>query len=224
MRSVGRLVRVVLVLLLLAAAAVAWHRPLLRAAGRCLLVDDGPAPADAIVVLSGSFPDRILHGVDLYTRGFAPLLLTTREPEVPGLGELRARGLSVPERYQQTLTVAEQLGVPRDAIATVEERSGSTIEELSAVVRELRRRRVRSVLLVTSKTHGRRAALTFRALDRGAVGVRICPTPYDPFPADDWWRDRAFARRLVTEYAKLAYFQLVDRWRAQAIGEEGGAP
>ena len=200
------------------------RQPLLRTMGRYLVVEDPPANVDAIVVLSGSIPDRILHGVDLYKAGRAPLMFLTREPESPGLKELRARGLNIPEQADLNLTIARQLGVPQSAIAMVEQRTGSTIGEASALLPELRRRQVHSILLVTSKTHARRAALIFHVLDRGTIRVLSSPTPYDPFSPDDWWQHRVIARRVVTEYGKLLFFQLIDRWRPHALAAGGGAP
>jgi len=153
----------------------------------------------------------------------APLMFLTREPESPGLKELRARGLSIPEHYELNLTIAEQLGVPRSAIVMVQQRTGSTIGEMSALLPELRRHQVRSILLVTSKTHARRAVLIFKMLDGGGIRVLSSPTPYDPFSADDWWQHRVIARRVVTEYGKLLFFQLIDRWRQHPVAVPGGS-
>jgi uncharacterized SAM-binding protein YcdF (DUF218 family) len=197
-----------------AALLVVFHRPVLRAAGRFLIVDDAPVHADAIVVLAGSIPDRILHGADLYREGFAPLLVLTRDVEAPGLAELRRRGMALPERYQLNVSIAEQLGVPRGAILVMDRRAGSTIGEMAVFLSDLERRGIRSVLVVTSKTHTRRSAMIFSALAGDTMQVRLCPTPYDPFSPDDWWRHRAIARRVVTEYLKILVFNLLDRWRA----------
>jgi uncharacterized SAM-binding protein YcdF (DUF218 family) len=74
----------------------------------------------------------------------------------------------------------------------------------------------RQVLLVSSKFHSRRSALIFRwaLADLGRdVKVLSCPTPYDDFNAAAWWKSREDAKRVVMEYAKLANFYLLDRWR-----------
>lgn len=203
-------------LILLGAVAVAavWLRePLLRQMGAFLVVRDAEAPSDAIVVLSGSLPDRILHGVDLHRAGLAPLLVLTRESGWPGLTELRQRGLEIPERYELNRDIARQLGVPESALVQVEEPAGSTISEVQVLLPELRRRGVRSILLVTSKTHTRRAARIFAAVSGGDIEVRVSPTPYDPFTPEGWWRNRETTRRVLTEYGKWLTFVLVDRWR-----------
>ena len=75
---------------------------------------------------------------------------------------------------------------------------------------------MKRVLLVSSKFHSKRSAKLFRwatgSLDR-EVKVLSCPTPYDTFNANAWWSSREDAKRVVMEYAKLANFYLLDRWR-----------
>jgi uncharacterized SAM-binding protein YcdF (DUF218 family) len=204
----------------LAAGLFVFREPLLRRAGEFLVVRDAVAPSDAIVVLAGSLPDRVLHGVDLHHAGLAPLLVLTREGEWPGLEELRARGIEIPERFELNRDIARQLGVPEEALVLVEQRAGSTLAEVEALLPELRRRGVRSILLVTSKTHTRRAALIFAALSGGDIAVRVSPTPYDPYTPEDWWHRRETTRRVVTEYGKWLTFLLVDRWRLQPLAAE----
>lgn len=210
-------VRLLLLLVALAAALVYFREPLLRRMGALLVVQDRDAPADAIVVLSGSLPDRVLHGVDLHRAGLAPLLVLTREAEWPGLQELRARGIDIPERYELNREIARQLGIPDEAVVMVDERAGSTITEVAALLPVLRRRGIRSILLVTSKTHTRRAAAIFATLSGGDIEVRVSPTPYDPFSPDDWWRRREMTRRVLTEYGKWLGFYLADRWRPPPV-------
>jgi len=192
----------------------AGRESLLRAGGSLLVVSDPVASADAIAVLAGSIPDRILHAVDLYRAGMAPRIFLTRGRESGGRRELRARGIDIPEPYQLNRKIALRLGVPPEAVVVVEERAASTREEIGVLLAALRRQRARSVLLVTSKTHSRRAALIFHVLSGDEIRAYVSPTPYDPFTPGDWWHHRAIARRVVTEYAKWIFFELVDRWRA----------
>ena len=209
--------RLLLLLIALAAVLAIFREPLLRRLGAMLVVQDPDAPAEAIVVLSGSIPDRILHAVDLYKAGLAPQIVLTREVEMPGLEQLRARGVEIPERHEINRSIARQLGVPEEAMVTVEPRAASTISEVAVLLPELRRRGIRSILLVTSKTHTRRAALIFATLSGGDIEVRVSPTPYDPFSPDDWWKRREITRRVLTEYGKWFTFLLADRWRAAPV-------
>lgn len=195
-----------------AVAVYVGRQPLLGALGGFLIAQDDPVPADAIVVLSGSLPDRILQAVDLYHAHLAPRIILTREQPLPGLEALRARGATLPERHEQNIGIAEQLGVPAADIAVMPTATGSTLAEIRALVAYLREQRVHSILLVTSRAHARRARLTFRTFGGPDLRVAVCPSRYDPFSAEQWWHERSSIRRLVIEYGKLLYFVLIDRW------------
>ncbi|HXQ21767.1 MAG TPA: YdcF family protein [Candidatus Acidoferrales bacterium] len=211
MRRIG--VWALFVVTVAAALAYAARRPLLTAVGDFLIVQDAPQPADAIVVLSGSLPDRILEAVDLYQAHLAPRIVLTREEPLPGIDALRARGGVLQEHHEQNVSAAVQLGVPANALSVMPTPSSSTFAEVQALTRYLRDLKVRSILLVTSKAHARRAAIIFRHVAGDAVQISVCPSRYDPFAADSWWQNRAFARRVVIEYGKLLTYLLVDRWR-----------
>jgi uncharacterized SAM-binding protein YcdF (DUF218 family) len=194
------------------AAAYAGRGALLGAVGGFLIVQDEAHPADAIVVLSGSLPDRILEAVDLYQAHLAPRIILTREQPLPGSAAARARGATLPEHHEQNISIAEQLGVPADAIAVMPTPTTSTLAEITALVAYLKQQGVHSILLVTSKLHARRARLTFHAVAGPDLQIAVCPSRYDPFSVERWWHERAFIRRVVIEYGKLLNFLLIDRW------------
>jgi uncharacterized SAM-binding protein YcdF (DUF218 family) len=211
----GRRFLVVGLLAAIAAAALAYaaRRPVLTALGSLLIVRDATHPADAIVVLSGSVPDRMLEAVDLYQAHLAPQVILTREPLLPGLAVLRQRGGNVPEHYEENLMIAQQLGVPEGAITVLSPPVSSTMAEAQLVVDYLRAHGLKSILLVTSKTHARRAGMAFHHLAGDSIQIAVCPSPYDPFAAENWWHERGFVRRVAIEYGKLLYYICIDRWR-----------
>lgn len=206
------------VVLSLGAAYVA-RVPLLEGAGRFLIEEDAPQRADAIVVLSGSFPDRILEAVALYEDKYAPLVVLCREPENAALSRLKARGVDMRPVYERNRFVAESLGVPPDAIYVVDRSGGSTFDEAEQVLRYLRKRNVHTILLVTSKIHTRRAAAIYRHLAGSDMRILIRPARDDPFRPQTWWGSRAAMRRVVIEYEKLLVFHLLDRWLNEPIGK-----
>lgn len=215
-----RIVWTLLTIIVVAAFAYAARRPLLTAIGGFLVLQDAPRGADAIVVLSGSIPDRILEAVDLYHAHLAPRIVLTREVSLPGLEALRAKGINLPEHHEQNLSIAEQLGVPAAALSVMDTPTSSTIAEAAALIRYLRERQIGSILLVTSKAHARRSAMIFRHLAGNQLQITVCPSPYDPFTADTWWQHRAFVRRVVIEYGKLLNYLLVDRWRGAVTSDQ----
>src|SRR5207253_7790337 len=84
--------RLPLVLALAAVSAAA-----VSLAGRLLVVADPlPPSTDAIVVLAGSIPTRVLEATDLYRAGLAPRVVVPRERLARGESVLRARRARVP--------------------------------------------------------------------------------------------------------------------------------
>ena len=205
---------VLLSVLLAGTLVYATRRPLLTAIGGFLIVQDEPRPADAIVVLSGSIPDRILEAVDLYQAHLAPRIILTREGALPGLAVLRARGACLPEHHEQNQSIAEQLGVPSSAISVMSAPAWSTLTEAEALVAYLQQQEIKSILLVTSRAHARRASIVFHNLADGKLQISVCPSRYDPFAPQTWWQRRPYVRRAVIEYGKLLYYEVVDRWRS----------
>lgn len=190
-----------------------------RGAGRFLVVnDDLPPRADAIVVLAGSIADRVLEAADLYRAGVAPRVLVTRERLPAGLAELHALGVSPPESDQITREALVRLGVPPGAIATLRRRTTSTATEARTIARHACAHGLRSLVVVTSRTHTRRARLILRRALGSEVALTIRGSRYDPFPASRWWRRRHAAKQLLGEYEKLAHHWLRERWEIRPCG------
>lgn len=212
--------RLLLVLLATGGLLYAWRQPLLVALGKYLIADEPPHAADAIVVLAGSTPDRILEAVDLYNEGYAPLLVLTQGSESPGIAELRARGGQMDEPHEVNRRIALQLGVPAAAVRIVRGGAGGTLLEAHAVVTELRRMGVADVLIVSSKIHTRRAGWIYRSVAGPDMRITTRPSRHDPFDPRSWWRSRGQTRRVVIEYQKLLIFLFRDRWRKGCAAPE----
>jgi len=183
-----------------------------RFAGILIVAKDTPERADLIVVLMGSGPDRILGAVDLYKEGYAPCILMVENWE-PGYELLESRGVKVPRDAELKAMIGNQLGVPKEAFIILPGDARSTQEEALIISRYLQDNpQIDSILLVSSKYHSRRSAIIFCwAIED--MDIISCPTPYDNFNAGSWWQTRQDAKSVVMEYAKLANFYLLDRWR-----------
>jgi uncharacterized SAM-binding protein YcdF (DUF218 family) len=197
--------------------------PLLRAAGRFLVEDDPLQHADAIVVLTGSYPDRIIEAATLYREGWAPRIILCREPENSGFRKLQSLGVKVPRLFELNASVAEQLGVPAAAITVLDRPAGSTYSEAEVVLADVLQRGYRAILLVTSKYHSSRAGRISRYLADGRVQIIVRSARDDDFQADGWWRDRPSTRRVVIEYQKLVTFLLLDRWLLPPVRGDAAA-
>src|SRR5947199_8849812 len=178
--------RLPLVLALAAVSAAA-----VSLAGRLLVVADPlPPSTDAIVVLAGPIPTRVLGAADLYRAGLAPRVVVTRERLARGESVLRARGARVPESDEIAIAALEQLGVPRRAIVRLRRRARSTESEARTVARYACSHSLRRLVVVTSRAHTRRAHLIYRRALGNAVAVAVPPSRYAVVSTTRWRRVR----------------------------------
>jgi uncharacterized SAM-binding protein YcdF (DUF218 family) len=193
----ARLVRFALTIAVLGCVVALAAPPAMAALGSYLVVEDAPAKADAIVVLSGDGGNRLEHGVRLFDDHFAPVLILTGagQPGNPSAAEVM--------RQQ-----AESMGVPTSAIFLVEQ-STSTREDATYTRQLMAQHGWRSAILVTSAYHGRRASLVFaRAFDGSGIVVTNRPVHDDLWQPNSWWTSVDTIRLTMNELIKLAYYEL----------------
>jgi uncharacterized SAM-binding protein YcdF (DUF218 family) len=169
-------------------------------AGRFLVVDQ-PAPADIIVVLAGEAERRPERGFDLLHTGLAPRLLM----DVPADVKIyQWSQLDLAQQYVQHLPEAASVSVcPISAL--------STRGEVQDMERCLQKFSIHRILLVTSDYHSRRALSTFRLLlPRYRYAIAATPDARD-FGVN-WWQHRQWAKTTVEEWAKLIWWETVERW------------
>lgn len=182
--------------------------------GHLLAVDAVPRPADVGVVLAGDFA-RAMYAADLYQQGLIPRIWITRPERGYGLGQLDALGVPYPRQEDVSRAVLLKKGVPEDRIELIGEEVVSTIDEARLLAQtHVARPEYRSILIITSRFHVRRAAAIFLHVFQSSshVTISVVGTPYDGFVADRWWADRDSARQVVLETAKLALFWLVTEF------------
>lgn len=183
-------------LLIVALVLSAMGLVLSNAPAAILAVEDPLEPADAVLVMTGDPGfERTKAGARLVRDGKARLLVLTGGEPWPGdsAASLRERAL--------------REGVPPERIR-LEDRSTDTRESLVNVGPLLREEGVRTLILVTSPSHQRRAFLAAR---RALPGLRIVNRPVRSRrwpPVRPWWRDRATRWGVLREHAKLVYYGL----------------
>ena len=84
---------------------------LLRHAGTYLVKTDPPHKSDAMVLLMGSIPDRVLQAADFYKEGYAGRLIIVEE-SMGDYKALEARGVYIISNSKQCSTAAIALGIP----------------------------------------------------------------------------------------------------------------
>lgn len=183
--------------------------------GSNLVAQDEPQKSDIIILLMGSGPDRMLGAVELYRQGYGDEIIMVKNL-VRGYDLAVNQGVSIPHDTDIAKDVAVQLGVPAEKITILSGDALSTQDE-AVIVREYLKSEngIDSLIIVTSKYHSRRAKKIFAkamsSMDR-EVRVISCPTPYDDFNVEDWWRSREDLKRGALEYFKLVNFYLREQF------------
>jgi uncharacterized SAM-binding protein YcdF (DUF218 family) len=163
--------------------------------GEWLVTSDTPTPADLIVVLGGEFwGPRVVEAADLAVRGYAPQVLISGP-------DYSLNGLTLPEGDWATKFLVEK-GYPRSLFSTFAHHAASTIDEAKVLAPELKRMKVKRVLIVTSDYHSRRASLVFHAMLPFSE-VRVIGTPDDYFQPETWWKADTSRRLVRSEWIKI---------------------
>ena len=198
-----RVLAALLVLVALAALAVLLHRPLLRAAGRALIVDEPRDRVDAIVVVAGSTPSREAQTAALFREGWGPQVLVSRQFVPDRVQQLIDMGIRAHDFQGESVLALVQYGVPRAAIITLDQPVEITETELRAVVATARTRGRHRVMLVTTATHSRRVKLIWSREAGGAIEARIAVVRDECASGEAWWRRRRCSEALLHEYLGL---------------------
>jgi len=161
-----------------------------------LVVQDKLEKADVIIVLGGdNNGERVSQGIRLYKEGFAKHLLMS--------GGSLAWKLTCAQWMKRQ---AVESGVPA-AVILLQDRSRSTIEDAKFSLPIIKNYGFKSVILVTSPTHSRRAAKVFRRVfPREGIKVIIYPAQKSEFNPHRWWTRHEDTAYVVWEYVSLVLY------------------
>lgn len=186
-------------LLILAAAAAALiffgHSFILNKAGEYLYKKDELKPADVIVVLAGEETERVEYGVKLFKEGWA------RKDRI-----IMAGG-PVVWKYSWASLMKEHarfLGVPEKAVL-LEDRSRSTEEDAKFTNAILNKNGYKTIILVTSPYHSKRASKIFRKVLGRDIEIINAPSEKSWFKFDEWWKSRRDRAVVLNEYSKFIW-------------------
>jgi uncharacterized SAM-binding protein YcdF (DUF218 family) len=169
--------------------------------GRWLVVENPLAKAHAIAVLSGRMPLRAIEAAKLYREGYAPEIWLTRSAEPAATLEELEIPFAGEDYYNVRVLVHE--GVPQGAIRVLEPPIVNTADEIRVIASTLEREKDRTVIVVTSKVHTRRAGLLWRKLASGRGQAILRGASSDPFDPGHWWRSTGDALDVVREILGL---------------------
>jgi len=214
MRNLGRRARILILIFVTCFAALSLtYESILTKIGHFLVYEQDPQKVDVIVVLNGRDIERALAAVDLYNEGYADLIVLARGPKQPGCDEFWKK---VGDEWDSTIffqRAIQAMGIPDHAFRLIGDGVTSTYDEAKTTKNFLAQNGYRTILLVTSKWHSRRAFLTFKSVlkDHPEVQIVVHPSKYDPFNPDVWWKNEPHAESVFREYARLIYYSITYR-------------
>ncbi len=181
--------------------AVGWPR-IASLAGGWLLTGEEPRPSDLIVVLAGGARERLLTALELYRMGAAPAIMIT---DMYGYPDAMMRELALE-------------GVPLRALVPPPRAASSSLEDALSIREVVIRQELRSVIVVTSPFHCRRARLILsRTLSDLDVRLTVAAARSLYVDPNRWWESREGWGKVPLEYAKL----LKDWLLVPSFGDAG---
>lgn len=194
-------------LVFLLVAGVVWVvcAPLLATR---LIVEKPLEKADAILVLGGSatYIERTHKAAELYKKGIAPRIFLTDDGERAGWSKKEQRN---PPYFELAKRALAAQGVPEDAIKVLPGEVTGTDWEARVLSQEIETSGLKSVLLVTSAYHSRRALWTFEKFLAGkdvSIGLEHAPTGEQTPAPRFWWLSPRGWQMVAGEYVKLAVY------------------
>jgi uncharacterized SAM-binding protein YcdF (DUF218 family) len=180
------------------------------AGARWLIVEAPLAQADALVVLSGSatFVERTQKAAALFKEGRAPRIILTNDNRQGGWSSAEQRN---PFFYERATSELMQAGVPQSAIEVIPQPVDSTRDEAAALRSYSHTRGLRSLIVVTSAYHSRRALHTFRtafATSGVAIGLEHPATGLQTPPPATWWLHLRGWMMVPSEYLKIVMYRV----------------
>jgi uncharacterized SAM-binding protein YcdF (DUF218 family) len=207
--SGGIISSLIFLLFLIVVCAILYfaRHPLMRFAAEAWLIEDPLQRADALMVLSDDnfYGDRATRATELYRQGLAPLVVASGRKLRPyaGIAELMKHDLI-------------ERGVPEDKIIPLSHDVANTREEAQDLRRLAAQHHWRSVIVVTSNYHTRRARYIFRRIFPRDITVAIASARDNDFDPERWWEKRVSVKFFAREAAGM----IVTMWELRHTNSE----
>jgi len=174
---------------------VYWARhPIMRYTAESWIVDGPAAHADAILLLGDDnfYADRATRAADLIRQGVAPVAVASGRRLRPSAGIAELQEHDLLER-----------GVPKEKIIRFSHDADSTLEEARALSQLAADHRFRSVIVVTSNYHTRRARYIFEKVFPPGITITIASARDGDFDPEHWWEKRKSQKLFVRELVAM---------------------
>lgn len=187
-------------------ALLGWE--LLAYAGASLLVTRSElASADVIVLLSGAqdYTERALQAATLWHERRAPRILVTNDGTRGPWSQPEQRN---PFFYERSLYELYDSGVPSADVEVLPNEVVSTYQEAKEIRAYAEANGIRSILVVTSAYHSRRALWTYRRVfSDSKIRIGVSPARDDGIAKRAlWWLTMTGWKTVPVECVKLMYY------------------
>jgi len=187
------------------------RHPIMRYAAESWVVDEPAAHADAIVVLSDDnfYADRATHAAELYRQGIAGIVVAS--------GRRLRPNATISELMEHDLV---ERGVPKEKIVRFVHDADTTREEAVALSHFVQQRKWKSVVVVTSNYHTRRARYIYQKVFPSGIGVSVASARDGDFDPEHWWEKRKSVKLFLHETAGM----LLALWELRGDGNGSAEP
>lgn len=200
--------------ILLIAVLALTYRLWLPLPGTFLLVKDNIRKSDCIVPLNGDTYFRTKTAAELFKQGYSKNIVMSVlpkpvvEPREYYIFLLKIRALETSdEPNKRTILMAfRHFGIDPADIHFTGTDVTSTFEEAVATKKFMTEKGYKSLILVTSAFHMRRALTLFKWVFRNSrISIYNCSVGNEAFDLPHWWRRERDVRILITEYISFAH-------------------
>ena len=175
-----------------------------------LIVEKKLDHPDVILVLGGSaaYLERTDKAAEIYKRGLTEKIYLTDEGTNSGWSKIEQRNIPFVELARRNLIAR---GVSPENIEILNPGANGTIYEARKLAEISKSENLKTILLVTSAYHTRRALRTFEhefAKDNlpTEIGIESVSTESQIFSSSDWWFSSAGWNAVAGEYVKSVYY------------------
>lgn len=178
-------------------------------AGAQYLITEAPLDkADAIVVLSGSanYRERTREAAKLFFEGRSQRILITNDNAQGPWSSADQRNLFY---YERSLEELRNAGVPPQSVEVLMKPVTGTFDEAGVIRDYAQQQGLRSILIVTSAYHSRRALWVFSKVFRDTgvhIGLMTAERKEESPPPLMWWLTLRGWKLVPTEYVKIVYY------------------
>lgn len=178
--------------------------------GKFLVIDEAPVCSDAVIVLNTGveYYPRLIEAAGLYNQGYVKKIVINGNRKTDTLRRLEELGLEYCcPWYEDRLRILELYGIPREDVITISaEDVYDTITEANAVGDAITGKGISLVLIVTSKSHTKRAKHIWQHVIGNELKIKMISAKDDPYDPEGWWKSGRQIKWVLSEYGAWVFY------------------